>query len=112
MRVIESFAPIFAVDQYERWTFRFKGGELIRNDVCFQDIVPQRRIVYVYTMAFGAKRVPSSQTTVEFIPTEKGTTVIHTEQGVFLDGVEQAQGREEGTRGLLEVLGKELEKET
>ncbi|HMI51138.1 MAG TPA: SRPBCC family protein [Candidatus Saccharimonadales bacterium] len=107
---IESFVPNFQVDSLERWTFRFKGGELIKNDVCYQDIVPQRRIVFVYTMTFGDKRVSSSQTTVELIPTDGGTKLIHTEQGAFFDSVDSARGREEGTRGLLEQLAKELER--
>ena len=106
---IESFAPNFQVDSFERWTFRFKGGELIKNDICYQDIVPCRRIVFVYTMTFGGKRVSSSQTTVEFVPTANGTNLVHSEQGAFFDGVDSAQGREEGTRGLLEQLAKELE---
>jgi len=109
---IESFEPNFQVQQFERWRFRFKGGELIKNDTCYQDIVPNQRVVFAYTMAFGDKLISASQTTVELIPTETGTKVIHTEQGAFLDGADGAQGREEGTRGLLERLAKELESES
>jgi len=109
---IESFEPNFRVDCYERWRFRYKGGPLIKNDVCYQDTVPNRRIVIVYTMTFGDKRVSSSQSTMEFLPTETGTTFIYTEQGAFFDGVDNVEGREEGTRGLLEKLAKELESST
>jgi hypothetical protein len=35
--------------------------------------------------------------------------VLFTEQGAFLDGVDSLKGREEGTRGLLEMLAKELD---
>jgi uncharacterized protein YndB with AHSA1/START domain len=98
---VEQFEANFKVDHYERWKFRFKGGVLIKNDVCYQDIVPNRRIVFVYTMTFGEKRVSSSQTTVEFVPTQNGTLLIHTEQGVFFDGADQAAGRREGAGGLL-----------
>ena len=109
---IESFEPNFQVQQFERWRFRFKGGELIKNDTCYQDIVPNQRVVFAYTMTFGDKLISSSQTTVELIPTETGTKVIHTEQGAFFAGADGAQGREEGTRGLLEQLAKELESES
>lgn len=105
---IESFEPDFRVDHIERWTFRFKGGELITNDTRYQDIVPNERVVFVYTMDFGAKRVSSSQTTIQLIANGRGTTLIHTEQGVFFDGVDQAAGRQEGTRGLLDRLEHEL----
>ncbi len=107
---IVSYEPCFEVGGYDRWRFRFQGGVLIKNDTVYQDIVPCRRIVFVYTMDFGDKRVSSSQTTIEFLPEGDGTRLVHTEQGVFLDGADQAKGREEGTRGLLEQLAKELDR--
>jgi uncharacterized protein YndB with AHSA1/START domain len=107
---IESFEMNFQVDHHERWRFRFQGGPLIKTDTCFQDIVPNRRIVFVYTMTFDGKRGSSSQTTVEFLPGPKGTTLLFTEQGAFFDGAgaESAKGREEGTRGLFEQLEREV----
>jgi len=108
---ILSFEMDFQVDHFERWRFRFQGGALIQNDVRYQDIVTNRRIVTVYTMDFGNKRVSSSQVTVEFLPDESGTTLVFTEQGSYFEGADQAKGREEGTRGVLEQLAKELERE-
>lgn len=104
-----SFEPNFKIDQYERWQYRFQGGVLIRTDICYQDIVPRQRIVFIYTMTFGDKRVSSSQVTVELIATGSGTLLRHTEQGAFFDGAEPPEGREQGTGGLLELLGKLLE---
>ena len=101
---IESFQPDFRVDHVERWTFRFNGGELISNATRYQEIVPDQRVVFVYTMDFGAKRVSSSQTTIQLVADGRGTKLIHTEQGVFFDGIDQAAGRQEGTRGLLDQL--------
>lgn len=106
--VIESFEPSFQVDSYERWRFRYRGGPIIKNDTCYQDIVPNERIVFVYTMDIGERRISSSQTTVEFFPIENGTRMVFTEQGAFFDGSDGAKGREEGTRALLEQLAKEL----
>jgi hypothetical protein len=33
-----------------------------------------------------------------------GTRLTYTEQGVHLDGLDTVEGREEGTRGLLDLL--------
>lgn len=104
-----TFEPNFKVDQYERWQYRFQGGVLIRTDICYQDIVPHQRIVFTYTMTFGGKRVSSSQVTVELLANGSGTLLRHTEQGAFFDGAEPPGGREQGTGGLLDLLGKLLE---
>lgn len=106
---VEGFEMDFQVDHYERWSFRFQGGPVIRTDICYQDIVPACRIVFVYTMTNGAERISSSQTTVEFFPTTKGSTLRFTEQGAFFEGGDDAKGREEGTRGLMEKLAQEVE---
>jgi len=104
-----AFEPNFKVDQYERWQYRFQGGLLMRTDICYQDIVPDHRIVFIYTMTFGDKRASSSQVTVELTANGSGTLLRHTEQGAFFDGTEPPEGREQGTGGLLDLLGKLLE---
>jgi len=108
---IESFEMDFQVGKFERWRFRFQGGPVIRTDICYQDIVPNRRIVFVYTMTFGDKCLSSSQTTVEFLSTEKGTTLVFTEQGAYFDNPESGKGREEGTRALMNQLEIEVQNE-
>jgi hypothetical protein len=45
-----------------------------------------------------------SLATVEFMPEGAGTLLIITEQGVFLDGYDDAGAREKGTRVLLDQL--------
>jgi uncharacterized protein YndB with AHSA1/START domain len=106
---IESFEMDFRVTKFERWRFRFQGGPIIATDVCYQDIIPDRRIIFVYAMSLDGKGLSSSQTTVEFLATEKGTTLVFTEQGAYFDGPESAKGREEGTRGLLQHLEREVQ---
>jgi len=108
---ILSFEMDFQVGKFERWRFRFQGGPVIRTDICYQDIVPNRRIVFVYTMTFGDKCLSSSQTTVEFLSTEKGTTLVFTEQGAYFDNPESGKGREEGTRALMNQLEIEVQNE-
>jgi len=40
-----------------------------------------------------------------------GTRLVYTEQGAFLDGFDDAGGREHGTRALLDNLDKALARE-
>lgn len=106
---IEKFEMDFKVGGLEHASFRYQGGPLITMDLVYQDIVPEKRIVFVYSMAMGGNRMSSSLTTMELLATDKGTDLILTEQGAFFDGIDTFKGREEGTRGLLEMLAKELD---
>jgi hypothetical protein len=42
-------------------------------------------------------------------PAGSGARVVYTEQGAFLDGSDNLEGRLEGTRELFEKLAEELE---
>ena len=108
--VIDSHTCDFRVEGVERWRFRANGA-LMTNDTFYLDIVPDRRLVFAYTMAAGDARFSSSHTTIELVPDGAGTKVVFTEQGAYFDGkLESAAGREHGTRGLLDALGRELER--
>ena len=56
------------------------------------------------TMAIGDKCVSASLATVEFLPSEDGTDLVFTHQGVFFEGSGGPQMREEGWRKLLSRL--------
>jgi len=86
-----------------------KEGPLHAFEALYQDIVPDERIVFTYDMHLGANRISVSLTTIEFADAEGGTQLTFTEQGVFLDGYDDAGGREHGTRELLGQLGASLE---
>jgi len=73
-------------------------------DATYLDIVLNQRIVYVYEMHIGAAKISVSLATIEFTPAGKGTRLVMTEQGVFLDGYDDAGSRERGTKGLLDQL--------
>jgi len=45
------------------------------------------------------------------IAERKGTRLVFTEQGAFLDGRDQPAGREQGWHGLLDALGAELQRQ-
>ena len=51
-----------------------------------------------------------SVATFEFVPDGAGTRLFLTEQGVFLDGLDTSEQREEGTGVLLDALGALLAK--
>ena len=70
----------------------------------FMDIVPNQRIVTCYEMHMDKVRISVSVATLEFASSGKGTKLKLTEQGVFLDGYDDAGSRERGTRGLLDQL--------
>jgi uncharacterized protein YndB with AHSA1/START domain len=107
--VIDSHTCDFRVEGAERWRFR-ADGKLMTNDTFYLDIVPDRRIVFAYTMSAGDVRFSSSHNTVELVPDGNGTKLIFTEQGAYFDNnPESAASREQGTRALLEALATELE---
>jgi uncharacterized protein YndB with AHSA1/START domain len=74
----------------------------------YQDIVPDQRIVFTYDMLLDDVRISVSLTTVELEATGSGTRLTFTEQGVYLDGYDDAGEREHGAGELLDQLGAEL----
>lgn len=102
----------FRVGGFEHSRFRHTGGPPMTFEGVYQDIVPNRRIVFAYSMTMAGARMSSSLNTVEFRPSAGGTDLVLTEQGAFFDdfsGTEHISGREEGTRGMLELLAAELD---
>jgi uncharacterized protein YndB with AHSA1/START domain len=83
-------------------------GILFTNDTSYQDIVPNRRVVFASTMAMGDKRISASLVTVEFLPSETGTDLIFTFQGAFFEGADGPEMRAAGWRKILERLAAEF----
>ena len=98
----------FRVAGHERSSGGPKGGPVHSFDARYYDIVPNERIVYAYDMHLGDVRISVSLATIELRPEGTGTRLIFTEQGVFLDGYDDAGAREHGTRWLLGKLGETL----
>lgn len=99
----------FRVGGRERVQVGEAGGVVHSFDCLYQDIVPGERIVYSYDMHLDANRISVSLATIVLEPAGTGTKLTFTEQGVFLDGYDDAGSRERGTNGLLDMLGKSLE---
>jgi uncharacterized protein YndB with AHSA1/START domain len=98
----------FKVGGHERFGGVTPDGTPYRYDGVIYDIVPDQRIVYSYEMYSADRRMSVSLSTVDFVPHQDGTTLTYTEQGVFLDGIDKPEDREEGTAWLLDNLGKYL----
>ncbi|HEX7970015.1 MAG TPA: SRPBCC family protein [Stellaceae bacterium] len=98
----------FRVGGRERLKGVWPGGKVSAFDALYQEIAPNERIIYSYDMHQDETRISISLATVEFKPAGGGTRLIVTEQGVFLDGYDDAGSRERGTGTLLDRLGAEL----
>jgi uncharacterized protein YndB with AHSA1/START domain len=104
----ETYEMDFRIGGRERLVGGVRGQLRHSFDAVYQDIVENERIIYAYDMHIGGRRISVSLATMELHPEGTGTRVKLTEQGAFLDGYDNAADREEGTRVLLEQLGRAL----
>jgi uncharacterized protein YndB with AHSA1/START domain len=75
----------------------------------YTDIVPGERIVYTYEMTMNGQRISVSVATVEVrAAAGGGTDFAITEQGVYLDGLDNGGQRRQGTEELMAALEKSL----
>ena len=78
----------------------------------YRDIVPNERIVYSSVLSQDGRPATVSLTTVEIRADGDGTHLVLTEQGAFLDSLEQPDWRQQGTDDWLDALGAELRADT
>jgi uncharacterized protein YndB with AHSA1/START domain len=112
-RDVEAFETDFRVGGNERYSYRMKEGTpfpgaIIINRTSYQDIVPGRRIVMAYTMAFGERPFSALLATIELVPAGSGTELHFTEQGAYFESSDGPQRREHGWTVLLEKLAAAL----
>ncbi len=88
------------------------GGTVHKYAAVYHDIVPNQRIVTTYDMHMDDVKTSVSVATVVFRDVGKGTLLVYTEQGVFLDGHDNPAERERGTHALLDNLAAELERKS
>jgi uncharacterized protein YndB with AHSA1/START domain len=93
----------------ERLAGKWASGMVTTFDALYRNIVPNERIVYVYDMWIDDKRISVSLATVQFEPHGADTKLIVTEQGVFVDGYDDAGNRERGTGDLMDQLVRAVE---
>ena len=80
------------------WSGKFADGSESRFESLYLDVVPEKRLVYVYDMFWQGKKISVSLASIEFVAAGKGTKLVVTEQHAFLDGHEDGGSRERGTR--------------
>jgi uncharacterized protein YndB with AHSA1/START domain len=95
----------FRVGGRERLKVNPPGGPVHAFDGLYQDIIPERRIIFSYDMHIGHRRISVSLATVAIEPERDGARLVFTEQGAFLDGLSSPEEREEGTAVGLDNLG-------
>lgn len=110
MEVLESSLD-FRVGGRERNVVKEPGSPVLAYEAVYRDIVPDSRIVLTYEMQLDGKRISVSVATTELVPDGDGTRLIYTEQGAFLDGLDSAASRQEGSAWILDALGEELERQ-
>lgn len=91
---------------------RIGDGRTFGFDVLYQDIVPNNRILYNYDMHIDGRKISVSLAAIEFWPEGNGKTHLKlTEYGLFLDGLDNAGLRKEGTLALMEQLAAFLDEQ-
>jgi uncharacterized protein YndB with AHSA1/START domain len=81
-----------------------EGGPVSRFDATYHEIVENLRIVYSYEMRVDGARLSVSLTSIELKPTDAGTLLTLTEQGVYFDDLDNTEQRIAGTRELLDSI--------
>ena len=88
---------------------QFHDGPVSRYEATYTDIVEHVRFVTTYDMWIDGVHMSTSVASFEFEPVADGTRFTHVEHGVFIDRFwADGANREEGSRGLLDVLGRHL----
>jgi uncharacterized protein YndB with AHSA1/START domain len=95
----------FRVGGHERSSGSGPDGASYAFRSRYHDIVAGERIVFAYDLLLDDRLVSVSLTTIELLPDGSGTRLLFTEQGAFLDGLDDPAGREHGTGSLLDGLG-------
>lgn len=95
----------FRVGGKEHAAGRWKTGMVSTFDCVYHDIVENERIVYSYTMHLDDRKISVSQACITLAPEGEGTKLVVREDGIFLDGYDDAGSREHGTNFLMDALG-------
>jgi uncharacterized protein YndB with AHSA1/START domain len=85
------------------------GGQVVSTfDATYYDVIDNERLVYCYEMHLDERKISVSVATLQLKSEAKGTRLMVTEQGAYLDGYDDAGSRERGTGELLDALGQSL----
>lgn len=100
----------FRVGGKERFHARWPSGMITDFDATYHDIVQNERIILVYDMFHNGDKLSVSLLSVELRAEGHQTRLIHTEQGCYLTGGDEAvRSREHGTTWHIDNLVAVLE---
>jgi uncharacterized protein YndB with AHSA1/START domain len=95
----------FSIGGKERFRARWPSGMITDFDATYRDIVTDERIILVYDMFQNGDKLSVSLLSVEFRAEGDRTRLIHTEQGCYLTGGDEAvKSREHGTTWHIDNL--------
>jgi uncharacterized protein YndB with AHSA1/START domain len=95
----------FRVGGKERFHARWPSGTITDFQATYHDIVENERIILVYDMFHNGDKLSVSLLTLELRAERDRTRLIHTEQGSYLTGGDDAvRGREHGTTWHIDNL--------
>lgn len=106
--VLTDFAHNFEVGGEDVNEGRFHGDVVSRYVARYTDIIENQRIVTSYDMWINGAHISTSVQTIVLEADGDSTNLTFTEQGVHLDGFDNGDQREEGTKGILDGLGEWL----
>jgi len=92
----------------ERVKGQFPSGLTTTFDAVYFDVVPNERLIYAYEMHLDDRKISASLATLTLAPDPQGALLILTEQGVFLDGYDDAGSRERGANDLVDAVARSL----
>jgi uncharacterized protein YndB with AHSA1/START domain len=105
---IRSYEIDFREGGREASNFRFLDGVKVfgeettfSNETIYDEIIPNERLIFTYSMSRNGKRFSVSLATVEFKPDGDGTRLMFTEHAAFFEGADGLQMREQGWQELL-----------
>lgn len=95
----------FRVGGKERFHARWPSGLVTDFQATYHDIVENERIILVYDLLHNGDKLSVSLVTLEMWPAGDGTRLIHTEQGSYVVGGDEAvASREHGTTWHIDNL--------
>jgi len=108
---IRSYELDFREGGVERSRFRVVGAAnpfppetTFGNETVFNEIIPNQRIIFTYSMDRDGVRFSVSLASVELFAAGAATRMVFTEHAAFFDGGDGIRMREAGWRELLDKL--------
>lgn len=86
---------------------RYSNGVTTNFEAIYFDVIANERLVYAYEMHHDDRKLSVSLATVEIAPVGAGARLSITEQGAYLDGLDDGS-RKRGTAFLMDRLGASL----